>query len=53
MSSLLLVGATFASMALGVLVAYAICHAMFRMFSAHAQTSASRRAKQPAVSFKS
>jgi ABC-type glycerol-3-phosphate transport system permease component len=36
MSSLMLVGAVFASLALGVLVAYAICQLMFRIFRVHA-----------------
>jgi hypothetical protein len=42
MSSLMLIGAIFASLALGVLMAYGICQAIFRIFLMHAQ-SAQRR----------
>jgi hypothetical protein len=41
-SSILLVGAVFASLAFGVLLAYGICQAMFRVFRVHAATSARR-----------
>ncbi|WP_174241343.1 hypothetical protein [Granulicella sp. L46] len=41
-SSVLLVGAVFASLAFGVLLAYAICHAMFRVFRVHAESTARR-----------
>ena len=41
-SSILLVGAVFASLAFGVLLAYGICHAMFRMFRVHAESTARR-----------
>ncbi len=47
-SSLLLVGAVFASLAFGVLLAYGICHAMFRVFRVHAE-SAARRSQAPSV----
>jgi uncharacterized protein (DUF2062 family) len=42
MSSLMLVGAVFASLALGVLVAYGICQVIFRIFWIHALSTASR-----------
>lgn len=42
MSSLMLIGAIFASLALGVLMAYGICKAIFRMFMIHAQSAARR-----------
>jgi uncharacterized protein (DUF2062 family) len=41
-SSMLLVGAVFASLAFGVLLAYVICQAMFRVFRMHAESSARR-----------
>ncbi len=41
-SSILLVGAVFASLAFGVLLAYAICQAMFRVLRMHAESSARR-----------
>jgi uncharacterized protein (DUF2062 family) len=41
-SSMLLVGAVFASLAFGVLLAYVICQAMFRIFRMHAESSARR-----------
>jgi hypothetical protein len=43
MNSLLLVGAVFASLALGVLLAYGICQAMFRVFRVHALSAAKGR----------
>lgn len=42
-SMMLLVGAVFASLAFGVLVAYGACQAMFRIFRVHVQTAARRR----------
>jgi uncharacterized protein (DUF2062 family) len=41
-SSILLVGAVFAALAFGVLLAYVICHVMFRVFRVHAESSARR-----------
>jgi ABC-type glycerol-3-phosphate transport system permease component len=41
-SMILLVGAVFASLAFGVLLAYAICQMMFRIFRVHAQSTARR-----------
>ncbi len=41
-SSILLVGAVFASLAFGVLLAYGVCQAMFRAFRMHAASSAKR-----------
>jgi hypothetical protein len=41
-SSILLVGAVFASLAFGVLMAYVVCHLMFRAFRVHAESSARR-----------
>ncbi len=41
-SSILLVGAVFASLAFGVLLAYGICQAMFRVFRVHARSTALR-----------
>ncbi len=55
-SSLMMVGAVLASLALGVLVAYGICMAMFRAFRVHAESAARERgetvsrSKQLAVS---
>ena len=48
-SSILLVGAVFASLAFGVLLAYGICNVMFRMFRVHAE-SAARRSQAASVS---
>ena len=52
-SSLMMVGAVLVSLALGVLVAYGICIAMFRVFREHAESTArvrvetaGRRSKQ-------
>ena len=42
MSSLMLIGAIFASLALGVLMAYGICQALFRVFWMHAQSTQKR-----------
>lgn len=42
MSSLMLIGAIFASLALGVLMAYGICLALFRIFWMHAMSAARR-----------
>ncbi len=41
-SSILLVGAVFACLAFGVLMAYGICYAMFRVFRVHAKSAARR-----------
>jgi hypothetical protein len=43
MGMLMLVCAVLASLALGVLVAYGICQAMFQVFRTHAQTAARSR----------
>jgi hypothetical protein len=48
-SSILLVGAVFASLAFGVLLAYGICQAMFRIFRVHAESTA-RRSQTASVS---
>ena len=42
-TSILLVGAVCACLAFGVLLAYAICHTMFRMFRVHAASTARRQ----------
>ncbi|HEY5057216.1 MAG TPA: hypothetical protein VIJ38_03745 [Acidobacteriaceae bacterium] len=42
MSSLMLIGAMFASLALGVLMAYGICKVIFRIFMIHALSAAKR-----------
>lgn len=42
MSSLMLIGAIFASLALGVLMAYGICKVIFRIFMIHALSAAKR-----------
>jgi hypothetical protein len=42
-SSILLVGAVFACLAFGVLMAYAICYAMFSLFRVHAASTERRR----------
>jgi hypothetical protein len=42
-SSILLVGAVFACLAFGVLMAYAICLGMFRVFRVHAESTARRQ----------
>jgi uncharacterized protein (DUF2062 family) len=41
-SSILLVGAVFASLAFGVLLAYGVCKAMFHVFRTHAESTARR-----------
>jgi uncharacterized protein (DUF2062 family) len=48
-SMMLLVGAVFASLAFGVLLAYGLCQTMFRIFRVHAQ-SAARRSQAARVS---
>jgi hypothetical protein len=42
MNSLMLIGAIFASLALGVLGAYGICQLIFRIFLIHAKSTARR-----------
>jgi hypothetical protein len=49
MTTLLLVGAVLASLALGVLVAYGICQAMFRVFRLHATAAARVRTQTARV----
>jgi uncharacterized protein (DUF2062 family) len=39
-SPILLVGAVLACLAFGVLLAYAVCYAMFNLFRAHAESTA-------------
>ena len=48
-SSLMMVCAVLASLALGVLVAYGICLAMFRVFRVHAESAARGRVKATAT----
>ena len=48
-SSLLLVGAVFASLAFGVLLAYGICQVMFRVFRVHAMAAAKERVSNSPV----
>jgi hypothetical protein len=48
MSLLMLVGAIFASLALGVLLAYGICQTMFRIFLVHALSTSRRGQTQTA-----
>lgn len=43
METVMLVCAVFASLALGVLVAYGVCQTMFRMFRVHAVSAARNR----------
>jgi hypothetical protein len=43
MASMMLICAVLASLALGVLVAYAICQVMFRVFRVHSISAARRR----------
>ncbi len=45
MSSMLLICAVLASLALGVLVAYGVCQLLFRIFRLHAQSAARQRAE--------
>jgi hypothetical protein len=47
MITLMLVCAVFASLALGVLVAYGICQGMFRLFRMHAISAAKSRVSAP------
>ena len=48
MGMVMLICAVLASLALGVLVAYGICQAMFRVFRVHAENAArSRGVAQP------
>jgi hypothetical protein len=49
MISVMLIGAVLASLALGVLLAYGICQAMFRVFRVHAISAARERVQTPAV----
>lgn len=49
-SWVMVVGAVMASLALGVLVAYGICQAMFRIFRLHALSAAESRSMAAAVS---
>jgi hypothetical protein len=49
-SSLMMVGAVLASLALGVLVAYGICMAMFGAFRVHAELAARERVQSPSRS---
>ena len=48
MSSLMLICAVAASLAFGVLVAYGICQAMFRIFRVHSMATARQRVSAPA-----
>jgi uncharacterized protein (DUF2062 family) len=48
-SSLMLVCAVAASLALGVLLTYGICQIMFRIFRMHAMAAAKERVSSPAV----
>ncbi len=50
MSSLMLVCAVMASLALGVLMAYGICQVLFRIFRLHAESAARERAQIAAPS---
>lgn len=47
--TILLVCAVAASLAVGVLLAYAVCLGMFRLFSIHATQVAARRVQTPAA----
>lgn len=49
MTSIMLVCAVLASLAVGVLVAYGICVGMFRIFKIHAQQVAAERRAQSVV----
>jgi hypothetical protein len=49
MSSIVLVSAVLASMVLGVLVAYGVCIAMFKVFRMHADQVAAGHAEQRSV----
>jgi uncharacterized protein (DUF2062 family) len=46
-TSIVLVCAVLASLAVGVLVAYGVCIAMFRVFQMHARQVAAERLSQP------
>jgi len=48
-SSLMMVCAVLASLALGVLVAYGICQVMFRLFRVHAESAARERVRGTAT----
>jgi uncharacterized protein (DUF2062 family) len=48
-SSLMMVCAVLASLALGVLVAYGICQVMFRVFRVHAESAARERVQSAAT----
>jgi len=45
MSTLMVICAVLASLAFGVLVAYGICQALFRIFSLHAESAARVRSE--------
>ena len=45
----MLLCAVLASLALGVLVAYGLCGAMFRLFQVHAQSASRQRTGAPVV----
>ena len=47
MTSIVLVCAVLASLAVGVLVAYGVCISMFRVFQMHARQVAAERLAQP------
>jgi hypothetical protein len=49
MGTLMLMCAVAASLAFGVLVAYGICHVMFRIFRVHATVVAKTRVSTPTV----
>ena len=49
MGALMLVCAVFASLALGVLLAYGICVAMFRVFRVHSISTAKQREERKAA----
>ena len=48
-SSIVLISAVFASLAIGVLVAYGICMAMFGIFRIHARQVAAEKSAQSVV----
>jgi hypothetical protein len=48
-ASLMLVCAVLVSLALGVLVAYGLCHFMFRVFHVHSISAARQRAERRAA----
>ena len=49
MGSLMLIGAVFAALALGVLMAYGICWALFQVFRMHAMSAARERGQAAMV----